>query len=100
MKQFLFAIVALAALAFVGCDKNEESGAAGSDELAGTKWVSTFYEGEVTTIEFKSGGKVSFNRVDEEESFKFSGTYTYESPKVYITLIYGSITIPITGTML
>lgn len=95
MKKFLLAIVAIAALAFVGCDKE-----GGSDELAGTKWVSTFYHGETSTIEFQSGGKVSFTMQDEEDTYRFSGTYTYESPKVYITLQVGPYTAPIVGTIL
>lgn len=83
MKKFLLAMAAVAAFAFVGCQKDNSSDETGS--LEGTVWEGTEYEeGEMFTfrIEFKSGSKVVVSEIYVDESFSYNGTYSVDGSVV------------------
>ena len=83
MKKFLLAMAAVAAFAFVGCQKDDNSDETGS--LEGTVWEGTEYEeGEMFTfrIEFKSGSKVVVSEIYVDESFSYNGTYSVDGSVV------------------
>lgn len=83
MKKFLLAFAAVAAFAFVGCEKEAEI----SDELTGTVWESQSNEG-VYTIAFGSNGSVTI----AVNGMSFSGSYTCNYPDVTMTISNGAET--------
>lgn len=81
MKKFLFALAAMAAFAFVGCDNESEN----SDGLAGTVWTSQD-NGVSMKVAFNSNSMVTISM----GGYSFSGSYIYDYPDVTITLnLYG-----------
>ena len=97
MKKFLLAIAAVAAFAFVGCDKSndDEKEKGGSDSLAGTIWEGSFtYDEEDTVIlklEFRSDNRVIATLKETDiygygEADTFSGSYSINGTSVMIRL--------------
>ena len=94
MKKFLLAIAAVAAFAFVGCDKSDDE-KGDRDSLAGTTWEGSFTydedDTEILKLEFRSDNRVIATITETDiygyaESQTFSGTYSANGKNVMIRL--------------
>lgn len=94
MKKFLMALAAVAAIAFVGCSKDDEK-KEGKDGLVGTSWsYKEYYEDEmyVQKITFVDEQTVKFdeelyvnNRLEDKRNPEY-GTYVYNAPQITINV--------------
>lgn len=87
MKKFFMMLIAAAAIAMVGCQKDDDS----KDGLSGTKWsysIGERFDSFTMTLSFSSGGTVSVNVVEIYDGERYSATskatYTYNHPTVRI----------------
>lgn len=78
-------MVAVAAFAFIGCDKDDSSSSNGGD-LAGTTWVCS-ESGYQETLTFRSGGRVTSSWSSNYGSGNGDGSYTYDPPVINIHLV-------------
>lgn len=86
-------MAAIAAIAFAGCDKDDDSKKNKGDDLVGTTW--TVYDGDSSnwerqTLSFLKDNKVTLlievGEYGDEESFLYTGTYNYNNPNVSVTV--------------
>lgn len=89
MKKIFFALAALMAFAFTGCEKDGSE----TDALTGTTWTSS-YEGIPVELSFQKGGQVTLNM----DSARYVGTYTYNKPHVTIQMPIEGRNETFTGT--
>ena len=90
MKKLLIAMAALMTLAFVGCEKEEETA---TDALTGTTWESS-YEGIPLSVSFSAGGIVTLSMGSET----YTGTYVYSNSNVTIQIPIDGRNETFTGT--
>ena len=93
MKKFLLVIAAVAAFAFVGCDKSDDEKKVGT--LAGTTWEGTFHysdeEFETLKLEFRSDDRVILTETESDiygyaETESYYGTYSVDGSVVTMRL--------------
>ena len=89
MKKIFFALAALMAFAFAGCEKDGSE----TDALTGTTWSSS-YEGIPVELSFQKGGQATLNM----DSERYVGTYTYNKPHVTIQMPIEGRNETFTGT--
>lgn len=91
MKKFLFLLLAIAGIAFVGCSDDDENNAQ-NKLLEGTRWVYQESESDYLwqeTLEFKGGSKCVYSYLEKEgatitDQGEASGTYSYTPPVVTV----------------
>ena len=92
MKKLFLMVAAVAALAFVGCSKDENKVDL-TTSLAGTVWelFEDYGDGDSATftLEF-SGNSVKWTEIyiddGEKDVYNTSGTYRYDYPEVIMTI--------------
>ena len=93
MKNLFLALAAVAAIAFVGCSKDDDNNK--STGLVGTSWTysESYPSSSLTeTLQFQSGGVVIWSGQYTESGYgteKYSdvGSYTYEASEVTIRIV-------------
>lgn len=102
MKRFIMAIVAIAAIAMVGCSKDDEKGTA---TLSGTTWEGTNYydDGEYETLKLEytsNTGVVITVMVHDEygtDAETQKGTYTLNGSTVDMVFDFYDYPVTFTG---
>ncbi len=92
MKKLILLMLLAGFAAFTSCKKDDNKG----ESLAGTSWYYSGYDEEFE-LEFTSATTVLVYEWDGYREGEYTGTYTYDPPKVTVTANGTTLTGSISG---